>query len=103
MSSQYDRLDRLEAKLADHLRVLQLMYWDDDARARGPFWVLMTNVFVVMALEQRWRAGLRAGAMHANATAINLVKRLTRALDAATDPFDSTPESRLAARVRFGL
>lgn len=95
-------MDRDRAILR-HYQVLQLMYWDDDPRARGAFWILMTNVFTAVALEAMLRSGRRIGAMHVNAHAISLVKRLTRALDAATDPFDSTPETRASIRVRFGL
>lgn len=98
-----DHIRHLDKQLHHHFQVMHLMFWDEDARARGPFWVLMTNVFDALALEQRWRAGLRAGGMHADARAINLIKRLTRVLDQVTDPFDSTDQTRAAARVEFGL
>lgn len=65
--------------------------------------VFWRNVLTACALEATLRSGRRAGAMHANATTVSLAARLTRELDAVTDPFDSTEESRAAARVRWGI
>lgn len=65
--------------------------------------VFWRNVFTACALEAMLRSGRRVGAMHVNAAAVSLAARLTRELDAVTDPFDSTEESRAAARVRWGI
>lgn len=82
-------------RVAQHWRVSVFML------ERWP--VLWRNVITACALEAMLRSGRRAGAMHVNAAAVSLAARLTRELDAVTDPFDSTEESRAAARVRWGL
>lgn len=86
-----------------HWRLAQCMYWHEAPDERGEFWMLMLNVLQACALEAVKREGRRTGAMHVNASAVSLIKRLTRALDYATCPFDSTDESRAMQRVEWEL
>lgn len=65
--------------------------------------MFLENALTAIALEAARIAGRRETLFKRNATELSLIRRLTRALELATDPFTTTYESRARIRVEFGL